>query len=363
MPKATGESEIFYLAFRARNPAPGTLELCDLQDVLLGHSVAERKRIQTTNADADASCLSGHEDINERGSTMFNSDSLIHTDKTPALRPADRGLSLGTAVIVLLVAATILAGCKSRQDQALDQAKQQAAASGQPQQVVSVDKNGTTTTTVVQPPAAGQKTEAITTTATPPMPGTPVPAASEPRVSAVPPPVVLPSTTIPAGTTLAIRIDQRISVKTSRAGDTFTGEIVDPVMDNNTLLVPKGALVSGVVDVSHRRGHFKGSSMLELRLTSLTMNGTQYPLTTRDLARSKKGKGRRSAGLIGGGAGLGMLVGGVATGGVGLVVGGLVGGGAGTAAAGLTGNRDIDIPAESIVRFKLADDLVVQPAQ
>jgi hypothetical protein len=55
-------------------------------------------------------------------------------------------------------------------------------------------------------------------------------------------------------------------------------------------------------------------------------------------------------------------VGGVATGGVGLVVGGLVGGGAGTAAAGLTGNRDLDIPAESIVHFKLAEDLVVQAA-
>jgi hypothetical protein len=55
-----------------------------------------------------------------------------------------------------------------------------------------------------------------------------------------------------------------------------------------------------------------------------------------------------------------MLVGGVATGGVGLVVGGLVGGGVGTAAAGLTGNRDLDIPAESIVRFRLADDLTLQ---
>ena len=88
-----------------------------------------------------------------------------------------------------------------------------------------------------------------------------------------------------------------------------------------------------------------------------------YPLQTRDLERSKKGKGKRSAAMIGGGTGLGMLVGGVASGGVGLVVGGLVGGGAGTAAAGLTGNRDIVIPAESIVHFKLADDLVVQPAQ
>jgi len=118
-----------------------------------------------------------------------------------------------------------------------------------------------------------------------------------------------------------------------------------------------------VVDVSHRRGHFKGRSLLELRLTSLTLNGTQYPLVTADMARSKKGKGRRSAALIGGGSGLGMLVGGVASGGVGLVVGGLVGGGAGTAVAGLTGNRDVDIPAESIVRFTLSDDLVVPLAK
>ncbi len=133
----------------------------------------------------------------------------------------------------------------------------------------------------------------------------------------------------------AIRIDQRINVKTSRAGDRFTGEFVNPVLANdNSVLVPKGARVGGVVDVSHRRGHFKGSSLLELRLTSLTLNGSQYPLATRDIARSKKGKGRRSAAFIGGGSGLGMLVGGVATGGVGLVVGGLVGGGAGTAVAG-----------------------------
>jgi hypothetical protein len=117
------------------------------------------------------------------------------------------------------------------------------------------------------------------------------------------------------------------------------------------------------VDASDGRGKFKGSSVLELRLTSLTLNGTRYPLATRDHTQTKKGKGKRSAAMIGGGTGLGMLVGGVASGGVGLLVGGLVGGGAGTAAAGLTGNRDIVIPAESIVNFRLADDLVVQPAQ
>jgi hypothetical protein len=274
---------------------------------------------------------------------MFNSGSLLRAGPVP--------------VLVLLVAG-ILSGCSSKQEQALDQAKKQAAATGQAQQVISVDKNGTTTTTVVQPPTSGQTNQAMTTTVTPLEPGAPIPAPSGPLVSAVPVTV-----SIPAGTTLTIRMDQRISVKTSRAGDAFTGEIVEPVLDSdNSVLVPKGATVGGVVDVAHRRGHFKGRSLLELRLTTLTMNGTQYPLETRDMARSKKGKGRRSTALIAGGSGLGMLVGGLATGGVGLVVGGLVGGGAGTAVAGLTGNRDIEIPAESIVRFNLADDLVVQPA-
>jgi hypothetical protein len=56
-----------------------------------------------------------------------------------------------------------------------------------------------------------------------------------------------------------------------------------------------------------------------------------------------------------------MLIGGVATGGTGLLIGGLAGAGAGTAAAALTGNRDIDIPAESLIRFKLADAVSLQP--
>ena len=268
-------------------------------------------------------------------------------------------------MLALVFAACVLTGCESKQDKALDEAKKQAAATGQPQQVDSVDKSGTTTTTIVQPPEKGQTVGAVTTTTTPPTPGAPVPAASDPAVSAVPQPPPAPVTVaIPAGTTLAIRIDQRISVKTSHAGDKFTGEIVDPVVaSDNSVLVPKGALAGGVVDASHKRGRFKGSSLLELRLTSLTLNGTRYHLVTKDLEKTKKGKGKRSAAMIGGGTGLGVLVGGLAKGGKGMAIGGLAGAGAGTAAAGLTGNRDIDLPAESVVHFKLSEDLVVQPAQ
>lgn len=281
-------------------------------------------------------------------------------------------LNPGRSLAVAVLAAMMLAGCQSKQDAAIEAAKKQAAATGQAQQVTTIDKSGNTTVTTVQPPAPGQTTQAVTTTVTPAAAqpavagGQPTDAAPTQPAAAVPGggPVIQPADVeIPAGTNLAIRINQHISVKTSRAGDHFDGELVEPVVgDNNGIVVPKGTPVGGIIDASHRRGHFKGASLLELRLTSMTLNGNSYRLDTQDLTKTKKGKGKRSAAFIGGGTGLGMLIGGVATGGVGLVVGGLAGAGAGTAIGGLTGNRDIDIPAESIVHFKLADNLVVQPS-
>jgi len=281
--------------------------------------------------------------------------------------------SVFTVALLGLALTGALSGCKSKQDAAIEQAKKTAANTGQAQQVVATDSSGNTVTTVVQPPVQGQSEQVVTTTVTPKgtaaaatAPNSPAGAAAPPPQQgsvtsgpATPPPP--PEVRVMAGTSLAIRIDQRISAKGNRAGDRFTGEIVEPVLDGNgQTIIPKGALVGGVVDVAHKRGHFKGAANLDLRLTSLTLNGRELQLETADLRQRKKGKGKRSAAFIGGATGLGMLIGGVATGGVGMAIGGAAGAGAGTAVAGLTGNRDLVIPAESIVHFKLAEDLVVQ---
>jgi hypothetical protein len=75
---------------------------------------------------------------------------------TSGSRSGLRNFKLWMGLLTVVLAAGMLTGCESKEQKALDQAKQQAAKTGQPQQVISVDKSGTTTTTVVQPPASGQ---------------------------------------------------------------------------------------------------------------------------------------------------------------------------------------------------------------
>jgi outer membrane murein-binding lipoprotein Lpp len=288
-----------------------------------------------------------------------------------------RGLLSGAAVLTL----ALVAGCASKVDRAIDQAKSQATSTNAAQQVQYVDSDGNTITKTVQPPAAQGQQPAVSTLISPPPPG-PKPHSTDPvitplaggaqgaplaaptgQAAATPAPGQAPavSVQVPAGTELAIRINQRISTRSSQAGDRFDGNVVQPVLgDNNNVVIPIGTPVSGRVVESHHGGHFRGRSVLELRLTAMTLNGYEYPLDTHDTVRTRKGKGRRSAGIIGGMTGAGMLIGGIATGGVGLAIGAAAGAGTGTAIAGGTGNHNLDIPAESIVHFRLSDPLVVQ---
>jgi hypothetical protein len=313
-------------------------------------------------------------------------------------------------VAALSLVVCLATGC-TKQQSAIDAAKKDVATSGQPEEVIYVDGAGNTTVTMVSAPAPGTAQPTLVQTTAPAgtqnitglpdwsngqhpqprhaarykQPGVMVQAAAvaEPGTATDPnarpysapmapgadgntyaPPAnfVPTNVTIPSGTSLAIRINQRIDVKHAAPGERFTGVLAENVSRDGNVVLPRGTNVRGVVDAAHRRGHFKGRSILELRLTSVVFNGKVYPLETADFVASKKGKGKRSAAFIGGTAGVGMLVGGLATGGVGLAVGGLAGGGLGTLLAGATGNRDIVIPAESLVRFRLEDDLTVQPA-
>ena len=159
--------------------------------------------------------------------------------------------------------------------------------------------------------------------------------------------------TIPAGTVITVRTSQALSSKTSQAGETFTATVARPVDIGGSVAIPDGSRATGTVVAAHPLGRFKGGAMLQLRLSSVEINGQNVPIDTSSVARSEKGKGKRSATFIGGGAGLGALIGGLTGGGKGAAIGALAGAGAGTAGTAFTGNKEITIPAEYALSFKL----------
>lgn len=188
-------------------------------------------------------------------------------------------------------------------------------------------------------------------------PAQPAPSTMAPAPAPPPPPVVY---TVPAGTRISVSLTQEISSKTATEGQPFSATVARPVVVNGKVIIRSGASASGVVVATKSRGRFKGEGYLELRLDSVRADGHTYPVETETVERVEKGKGKRTAGFIGGGGGFGALVGGLAGGGKGALIGGLAGAGAGTAGSAFTGNKPIDLPAETVLTFRLTNKITVR---
>jgi hypothetical protein len=165
---------------------------------------------------------------------------------------------------------------------------------------------------------------------------------------------------VPAGTVVTVRLAQAVGSKISQPGETFNATVATPVEVGGKVVIPAGANATGTVVDAKPLGRFKGGAVLQLKLTSITINGADHPVETSALVRTAKGKGKRTATMIGGGAGVGALIGGLAGGGKGAAIGAIAGAGAGTAGTAFTGNKDIVLPAESAISFKLEQPLEVK---
>jgi hypothetical protein len=166
--------------------------------------------------------------------------------------------------------------------------------------------------------------------------------------------------TLPAGTAIAITVDQFVSSKDNNAGDRFDASVATPVVVDGKQVIPSGAKASGSVTVAKSAGRFKGNADLAITLKSVTVDGKTYNLHTSTFAEASKSRGKRTAITTGIGAGAGAVIGAIAGGGKGAAIGAGVGAGGGAVGAAATGDRDVDIPAETRVTFRLTQPLTIE---
>jgi hypothetical protein len=166
---------------------------------------------------------------------------------------------------------------------------------------------------------------------------------------------------IPAKTPVRVTLDQALASNHSSPGDCFAATISEPVIVDGKVVIPQGARVQGRVLDAHASGRLVGRARLQLALESVEVNGKSYEIRTDSFFEVGGSHKRWNLTSIGGGSGGGLIIGAIAGGAKGALLGGPIGAGAGTAAAYFAGKRDVKLPVETRLNFKLAEPLTVDP--
>lgn len=166
---------------------------------------------------------------------------------------------------------------------------------------------------------------------------------------------------LPAGTEVSVRTNQTIDSKQSQAGQTFDAEIENNVTDQSgNIVIPKGA--QATLQLVSTKGAL-GRSELGLALQSVSVNGRQMMLQTNSVqGKNDRGIGanKRTGEYVGGGALIGTVIGAMAGGAKGAAIGAVLGGGAGAGTQVLTKGNQVNVPAETILNFKLDQPVTLQ---
>lgn len=158
---------------------------------------------------------------------------------------------------------------------------------------------------------------------------------------------------LPAGTPLRVRLDESLGTKYDRSGMRFYATLAEPVMENGHVLVPAGTRFVGHLTESKPSGRLKGRAVIAVRLDAFQWRGREVAIVSSSIVRETRGHKGHDLKWIGGGGGLGALIGGIAGGGEGALIGVAAGAGAGTAGALVTGRKQLTMPAETPLVFRL----------
>ena len=161
-------------------------------------------------------------------------------------------------------------------------------------------------------------------------------------------------TQLPAGTPVTIRLQSTVSSASSQAGDSFEGALDEPIVIEGQTVAVRGAAVTGRVLAAKTSGRLHDPGYLRIALVSLKVAGKPVALQTSSIFAKGGAHENRNLAMIGGGAGAGALIGGLAGGGKGALIGTGVGAAGGTGAAYATGKKEVSFGEERRLTFRLA---------
>jgi hypothetical protein len=199
-----------------------------------------------------------------------------------------------------------------------------------------------------QAPAVSPQPQADMAAAPPPPPPPPAP-----------PKPVVKQIMVQDGTSIPVRISEALSSKDSHANDAFHGSLASDLYVDGVMVFRQGTPILGRVVDAKEAAHFKGSALLSLELTQITADGKKIPLVTDAYSQQGSGRGKNTVEKAGGGGVLGAIIGGIAGGGKGAAIGTLAGAAAGTGANGVTRGKEVTIPSETLINFRLQTSLMV----
>ena len=156
---------------------------------------------------------------------------------------------------------------------------------------------------------------------------------------------------IPSGTEVIVRLGQTIRSDKVKPGENWVGTLAADLVVNGRIVAKKNADVRGRIVDAKASGRLSGVAEIALQLSSITIDGTPTPVLTQSVSEVGGNHNKRNAGLIGGGAAVGAIIGGIAGGGQGAAIGAGAGAAAGTGGAAATGKKNVTFPAESILTF------------
>jgi len=156
---------------------------------------------------------------------------------------------------------------------------------------------------------------------------------------------------IPVGTSVQVRITEKISSETANVGDVFHGSLAVPVVANGRTLFPKGAIVTGEVLNVEPSGRLSTPGELELSLRTIRSGGRSYSVAVQSLFIKGESHTKSNVTKNGGGTAMGALIGAIAGGGKGAAIGAGVGAAAGTGVAAGTGKKPAEVQSETVLAW------------